>query len=221
MFNPFAFYRQTQGYSATHRAYDYGMDVGTPLPACSSGTVRGGYLSDAGYYVDIVRSHGSYTRYCHMREQGVRGAVSQGDVVGYSGNSGTTTGPHLHVFDVDADGTRCPPFTTGTDTAGGDITPIIETGVTTMFIAQNAEDSATTNRCFLWGETITPVIISDSTASIYTGAGVQLKVMSRDRYLWLLADARARAKTHAGGPAGVDPAAIAAEVIRQQKLPGN
>lgn len=121
MYNPFTGYRLTQGFHRLHKAHDYGMDVGTPLPACSSGWVVYEWFLAAGYTATIYRSDGSWTRYCHGQNHGFPAShhIRQGEWVQMrSGNSGLSTGPHLHVFDTASDGKRMPPFTTGFALAG-------------------------------------------------------------------------------------------------------
>lgn len=97
-------------------AVDWGMGIGTPLPACSPGRVTYSFYSDAGYTATITRDDGSWTRYGHGSPHGFPSphTIEEFDNVRMvSGNSGFSTGPHLHAYDVDAEGHRCPPFTTG------------------------------------------------------------------------------------------------------------
>ncbi len=89
------------GYTKMHRGIDFAAPRGTPVYAAGHGTVEaagrnGGY----GKYVRI-RHNGSYkTAYAHLRgfARGVsRGRrVRQGQVIGYVGSTGRSTGPHLH-----------------------------------------------------------------------------------------------------------------------------
>jgi murein DD-endopeptidase MepM/ murein hydrolase activator NlpD len=81
-----------------HRGTDYAAPVGTPILATADGTVtestrRGGN----GKYVKI-RHNGTYsTQYLHMKKQNVRRGdfVRQGDVIGWVGMTGNTSGPHV------------------------------------------------------------------------------------------------------------------------------
>ena len=56
------------------------------------------YLDDFGNYIIIRHKHGYYTRYAHLLSARVRigQRVQQGEVIGYIGNTGLSTGPHLH-----------------------------------------------------------------------------------------------------------------------------
>ncbi|MEO1011357.1 MAG: peptidoglycan DD-metalloendopeptidase family protein [Bacteroidota bacterium] len=81
-----------------HRGTDYAAPIGTPIRATADGTVvestrRGGN----GKYVKI-RHNGTYsTQYLHMRKQNVKRGefVRQGDVIGWIGMTGNTSGPHV------------------------------------------------------------------------------------------------------------------------------
>jgi len=89
------------GYSKMHKGIDFGAPTGTPIYAAGSGTVaeigkKGAY----GNYIRI-RHNGEYqTAYAHMSRFAkglVKGEkVKQGDVIGYVGTTGRSTGPHLH-----------------------------------------------------------------------------------------------------------------------------
>ena len=72
---------------------------GDPILATADGqVVTVEYAPDFGNYVIIKHKHGFYTRYAHMQSFRVtRGQyVQQGQVIGYIGNTGISTGPHLH-----------------------------------------------------------------------------------------------------------------------------
>lgn len=85
--------------STGHRAIDYAAPAGTPIRSVGDGTVTlAGWNGSYGYMVS-VRHNGTYsTNYAHMSKMAVRkGAkVKQGDVIGYVGSTGFSTGPHLH-----------------------------------------------------------------------------------------------------------------------------
>lgn len=85
--------------STGHRAVDYAAALGTPIRSVGDGTVTlAGWNGSYGNMVS-VRHNGTYsTNYGHMSRIAVkRGAsVKQGDVIGYVGSTGFSTGPHLH-----------------------------------------------------------------------------------------------------------------------------
>lgn len=81
-----------------------GLDISTwrsgdPILATANGqVVTVAYDPGFGNYVIIKHKHGIYTRYCHMARATVKKGqvVSQRDVIGHIGNTGISTGPHLH-----------------------------------------------------------------------------------------------------------------------------
>lgn len=85
-----------------HAGVDFLLRVGTPVMATADGVVRRArYNSSYGNYVDIEHEAAGYvTRYAHLSEipdsigRGVR--VERGDTIALSGNTGRSTGPHLH-----------------------------------------------------------------------------------------------------------------------------
>ena len=83
-----------------HKGLDFSTwRSGDPILATANGqVVTVGYNSSFGNYVIIKHKHGIYTRYAHMNTARVRKGqyVSQGEVIGTIGNTGVTTGPHLH-----------------------------------------------------------------------------------------------------------------------------
>jgi len=91
----------TLGYNKMHRGVDFGAPSGTPIYAAGDGTIES--ISDNGSYGNYIRiRHNSEysTAYAHMKgfanglNQGDR--VRQGDIIGYVGTTGRSTGPHLH-----------------------------------------------------------------------------------------------------------------------------
>lgn len=102
------------GFSKMHKGVDFGAPPGTPILAAGSGTVvEAGFKGAYGRYVRIRHNGRLETAYAHMSRyarnmyQGAR--VNQGDVIGFVGSSGRTTGPHLH-FEVHVDGTIVNPM---------------------------------------------------------------------------------------------------------------
>lgn len=82
-----------------HRAIDYAADAGTPVIATADGKVTTAG-SKGGLGITVELKHGSYlTQYAHLSKiaKGVKNGVdiSQGDVIGYVGSTGISTGPHL------------------------------------------------------------------------------------------------------------------------------
>ena len=85
-----------------HRGTDYNTPVGTPLFASDDGVVvRTGYDSANGWHIMIAYDSGWRFAYVHLEEVAfdlVKGdRVVAGDVVGTTGNTGRSTGPHLHL----------------------------------------------------------------------------------------------------------------------------
>jgi murein DD-endopeptidase MepM/ murein hydrolase activator NlpD len=84
-----------------HMAIDYAAPAGTPVVAIGRGQVDFvGWRNGYGNVVDIVHSGGYMSRYAHFSRfaEGIRKgrAVDAGDVLGYVGQTGHATGPHLH-----------------------------------------------------------------------------------------------------------------------------
>ncbi|MDY6119757.1 MAG: M23 family metallopeptidase [Campylobacter sputorum] len=85
-----------------HPGIDLAADIGTPIYAPADGVVElAEYNANNGfgYLVVIVHNYGFKTRYAHMSRKDVvkQGQfIKKGDLIGYSGNTGLSTGPHLH-----------------------------------------------------------------------------------------------------------------------------
>ncbi len=110
--SPLAFSRITSRYTnnrfhpvlrewRAHRGIDYGAPTGTPVRATANGWVRvagrkGGY----GNLIELRHANGYGTRYAHLSRiaKGLRSGtrVEQGQVIGYVGQTGLASGPHLH-----------------------------------------------------------------------------------------------------------------------------
>jgi len=90
----------TQGYWYGHRAIDIGVPEGTAVHAADSGFVSFAGWTDVGYGYLIVIDHanGFTTYYAHLSNFYVTAGqkVERGQVVGATGNTGWSTGPHLH-----------------------------------------------------------------------------------------------------------------------------
>lgn len=96
--------------------FHYGVDLaasqGTPIYAIAAGTVTTATYGDAnGYYVSISHGNGYGSVYCHMTNYivSVGDSVSQGQVIGYVGSTGWSTGPHLH-FEIHVNGSTVNPM---------------------------------------------------------------------------------------------------------------
>lgn len=89
-----------------HNGVDIGANIGTPILAVADGKVAiskvngGGPKVGYGYYI-AVQHKGFITLSAHLKQLGlpVGTTVKKGQVIGYTGNSGRSTGPHLH-FEV-------------------------------------------------------------------------------------------------------------------------
>ncbi|WP_112662359.1 M23 family metallopeptidase [Microvirga flavescens] len=89
------------GYSRPHTGVDWANKIGTPILSAGNGTViKAGWESGYGRRVEVQHANGYVTAYNHMSNFGkaiAPGAkVKQGQIVGYLGNTGLSTGPHLH-----------------------------------------------------------------------------------------------------------------------------
>jgi len=89
------------GYSRMHKGIDFAVPVGTPVMAAGSGVVQiAGHMGGYGNYLRINHQNGYGTAYGHLSRlaPGIHSGshVRQGQIVAYSGNTGMSTGPHLH-----------------------------------------------------------------------------------------------------------------------------
>lgn len=95
-----------------HEGIDIAVAEGTPILAAASGTViLAAYSGGYGNYTCIDHGGGLSTCYGHQSGFAVASgsSVTQGQVIGYSGNTGSSTGPHLH-FEVRIDGAATDPL---------------------------------------------------------------------------------------------------------------
>lgn len=87
------------GYRRMHSGMDFRARHGTPIVAVTDGRVVGaGRMGGCGNAVRLNHGGGMETRYCHMSRMAVRRgqSVRRGQVIGYVGSTGLSTGPHLH-----------------------------------------------------------------------------------------------------------------------------
>ena len=103
------------GYTKMHRGVDFAAPTGTPIYAAGDGVIsyrgrKGGY----GNYIRIRHAGGFNSAYAHMSRfrKGVTlgSRVKQGEVIGYVGSTGRSTGPHLH-YEILAGGRQVNPLT--------------------------------------------------------------------------------------------------------------
>ncbi|TPK96864.1 M23 family metallopeptidase [Mesorhizobium sp. B2-4-12] len=107
-----------------HNGVDWAAPIGTPILAAFDGEIS--FQGDGGSYgnlVKIAHSNGRETRYAHMQKfaiaSGVGTKVRAGDVIGYIGTTGLSTGPHLH-FELYQNGEAIDPLGTVTTVASAD-----------------------------------------------------------------------------------------------------
>lgn len=95
-----------------HTGVDLRAATGTKVYAANKGTVTtSGYSSAWGNYIIISHGGGITTLYAHMSKRSVSkdDKVKQGDIIGYSGNTGYSTAPHLH-FEISKNGSTYNPL---------------------------------------------------------------------------------------------------------------
>jgi murein DD-endopeptidase MepM/ murein hydrolase activator NlpD len=111
--------------STNHKGTDIGrVGYTSPVYASKAGTVIvSQYSSSYGNYVAISHGSGNTTLYAHMssRKVEVGQYVNQGDVIGITGSTGNSTGPHLH-FEVTENGVRVNPLNDGAEPRMGYLT---------------------------------------------------------------------------------------------------
>ncbi|MCR5031996.1 MAG: M23 family metallopeptidase [Lachnospiraceae bacterium] len=104
--------RPTKGASTYHKGVDWSTPVGTAVMASSGGTVvKAGWGTGYGNVVYIQHADGRQTRYGHLSKilVSVGQHVSQGQKIALSGNTGVSTGPHLH-FEILINGVQVNPL---------------------------------------------------------------------------------------------------------------
>ena len=89
------------GYKRAHKGVDFAASRGTPIKAAGDGIIeRADRYGSFGNYVRIRHANGYKTAYAHLKgfHRGIRKGkrVRQGDIIGYVGTTGRSTGPHLH-----------------------------------------------------------------------------------------------------------------------------
>lgn len=82
-----------------HNGIDLAVPVGTPVASSTSGeVVRAGWFDGYGNCIDVLHGEDILIRYGHLSaiNVSVGQKISQGELIGLSGNTGNSTGPHLH-----------------------------------------------------------------------------------------------------------------------------
>jgi len=106
------------GYRRAHKGVDFAAPRGTPIMAAGTGTiVRSSRYGSFGNYIRIRHTDGYSTAYAHLSKyaRGVKKGrrVTQGQIIGYVGTTGRSTGPHLH-YEVLKNGRQINPMTLST-----------------------------------------------------------------------------------------------------------
>ena len=96
------------GYTRLHKGTDFAAPTGTPVYAAGSGTIlRASWNGGYGNYIKVKHTRGYETAYAHLSRyaKGLKSGrkVRQGEIIGYVGSTGASTGPHLH-YEVYVDG---------------------------------------------------------------------------------------------------------------------
>ena len=102
--NPVPTGKKSRGTTSNHKGVDLAAPTGSPIYASAAGRVtfaRTGYNGGFGNLVIISHANGTETIYAHQSRiaTSVGAQVAQGDVIGYVGSTGRSSGPHLH-FEV-------------------------------------------------------------------------------------------------------------------------
>ncbi len=100
------------GENKLHSGMDIPAPMGSPVYSAESGTVlSSGWISGYGNAVVIMHDNGLSTLTGHMSSLNVQSGqrVSRGDVIGYCGSTGNSTGPHVH-FEVRINGSTVDPI---------------------------------------------------------------------------------------------------------------
>ena len=109
------------GYTRMHQGIDFAAAYGQPVVAAATGTIVGaGWAGGYGRQVRIAHAGGLTTSYSHLSSFAVGNAahVRAGQVIGYAGSSGLSTGPHVH-YEVRRNGRPIDP--TGAGLQGGTV----------------------------------------------------------------------------------------------------
>ena len=136
------------GYNAMHRGLDFAVPTGTPILAAGTGHIEyAGWNGNYGRYIRIRHNAIYKTAYAHLSRlaSGIRNGrqVQQGEVIGYVGSTGRSTGPHLH-YEILVNNRRLNPLTVKLPTGEGvpdDLMPAFKAQIEK--IESKMRDSAT------------------------------------------------------------------------------
>ena len=98
------------GYNVAHRGVDFAAPKGTPVYAAGNGSIEEkGRKGAYGKYINIRHANNYKTAYAHLSKFAkTSGRVKQGQIIGYVGSTGRSTGPHLH-YEIIRNGKRINP----------------------------------------------------------------------------------------------------------------
>ena len=115
-----------------HKGVDLAMPAGSPIYATADGVIsRADWFSGYGLYVAIEHGGELQTRYGHMSRLNVEAGqqVKKGDIIGYVGSTGRSTGPHLHYeVRIAGEAVNPVPYLNGSGTMLATRTPVIMGG---------------------------------------------------------------------------------------------
>jgi len=102
-----------RGSMALHAGLDFACQTGTPVYATGDAVVGFAGRKESGYgiYIDLNHGDGLVTKYAHLSKVSVSNGqkIRRGDLIGYSGSTGASTGPHLH-YEVIRNGEKIDPI---------------------------------------------------------------------------------------------------------------
>jgi len=118
--NTLAQYRMSEGWEGhlsrgnSRGGLDYAVSTGTPITAPCDGRLENRPNNGNGFgnYIRLHHGDGFIDEYLHLQDGGfvAEGHYSQGQVIGYSGNTGLSTGPHVHWHLIAPNGVRVNPL---------------------------------------------------------------------------------------------------------------
>lgn len=142
------------GYTRRHNGTDFAAPRGTPIMAAGNGVVeRANRFGSFGNYIRIRHANGFQTAYAHLNgfARGIRAGsrVTQGQIIGYVGTTGRSTGPHLH-YEVHLNGNPVNPMTldlpTGRQLDDDEIPDFIAERDRILAVRDAAASAASSNR---------------------------------------------------------------------------